>query len=118
MEVQCKMSAPQVNAFGCHVAGWSVRVSRQLRAGLISRPGSITKSSGENLRAVPDDLFHFDGAFALGYFAFAYYLLFRIDPVMARVTDTLGFDVFFAAISGMLCFLHYGCLLLIVTSIN
>jgi hypothetical protein len=32
---------------------------------------------------------------ALGYFAFAYFLLFRIVPSDARMTDTLGFDVFF-----------------------
>jgi magnesium-transporting ATPase (P-type) len=41
---------------------------------------------------------------ALGYFAFAYYLLFRVDAATALVTNTLGFEVFFAAITGMLLF--------------
>jgi hypothetical protein len=41
---------------------------------------------------------------ALGYFAFAYFLLFKIVPAEAKVTGTLGFDVFFAAITGMLLF--------------
>jgi len=55
---------------------------------------------------------------ALGYFAFAYYLLFRVDAATALVTNTLGFEVFFAAITGMLLFSSLWMPLPTVMSIN
>ena len=72
--------------------------------GLIAHPGSVNvlwgKISGRFRKVYTVSML----LSALGYFAFAYFLLFRIVPAEARVTGTLGFEVFFAAITGMLLF--------------
>jgi len=97
------MSAPQVMLLVVMLLG-GVGVIGSYAQGLISRPGSIKVLWGKISGPFRTIYFISMVLSTLGYFAFAYYLLFRIDPVMARVTDTLGFDLFFAAISGMLLF--------------
>jgi hypothetical protein len=67
--------------------------------GLISHPGSIKVLWGKISGPFRTVYFISMLLSALGYFAFAYFLLFRVDPTTARVTDTLGFEVFFTAIT-------------------
>ncbi len=72
--------------------------------GLIAHPGSVSVLWGKikgPFRSVYTVSMLLS---ALSYFAFAYFLLFKIVPSEAKVTGTLGFDIFFAAITGMLLF--------------
>jgi len=80
--------------FNCHVDRRH-RGHRQLCPRINRSSGSVNILR-KNQRSFLLCLYRFHAPFrALGYFAFAYFLLFRIVPSDARMTDTLGFDVFF-----------------------
>ena len=97
------MSNPQVMLLIVMAMG-GVGVIGSYVQGFIAHPGSVNvlwgKISGPFRSVYTVSML----LSALGYFAFAYFLLFRIVPSEAKVTSTLGFDVFFAAITGMLLF--------------
>jgi hypothetical protein len=97
------MSTPQLMLLVVMLMG-GLGVIGSYAQGLISHPGSIKVLWGKISGPFRTIYFISMLLSALGYFAFAYYLLFRVDPATALVTDTLGFEVFFAAITGMLLF--------------
>ena len=97
------MTSPQVMLLIVMLMG-GVGVIGSYAQGFIAHPGSVNvlwgKISGPFRSVYTVSML----LSALGYFAFAYFLLFRIVPSEAKVTGTLGFDVFFVAITGMLLF--------------
>ena len=97
------MSTPQLMLLVVMLMG-GLGVIGSYAQGLISHPGSIKVLWGKISGPFRTIYFISMLLSALGYFAFAYYLLFRVDAATALVTNTLGFEVFFAAITGMLLF--------------
>ena len=97
------MTSPQVMLMIVMLMG-GVGVIGSYAQGFIAHPGSVNilwgKISGPFRSVYTVSML----LSALGYFAFAYFLLFRIVPSTAKVTGTLGFEVFFTVIAGMLLF--------------
>ena len=97
------MASPQVMLLVVMLMG-GVGVIGSYVQGFIAHPGSVNvlwgKISGPFRSVYTVSML----LSALGYFAFAYFLLFRLVPSEVKVAGTLGFDVFFVVITGMLLF--------------
>jgi hypothetical protein len=72
--------------------------------GFIAHPGSINVLWGKIHGPFRTVYFISMLLSALGYFAFAYFLLFGVKSADVKIGSSLGFEAFFAAVSGMLLF--------------
>jgi len=72
--------------------------------GFVSHPGGVDVLWGNIPRSVRSLYFVSMLVSALGYFAFIYFILFRLDPAQVLIGGRIGFDVFFVIFTGMLLF--------------
>lgn len=72
--------------------------------GFVAHPGSVSVLWGKISGKFRSVYFISMLLSAVAYFLFAYFLLFAVKSVDVKVGSSLGFEVFFAAITGMLLF--------------
>jgi hypothetical protein len=72
--------------------------------GFVSHPGSVDVLWG-NISGPTRSLYFVSMILsAISFFAFIYFILFRIDPAEVRIANRIGFEVFFAIFVGILLF--------------
>jgi hypothetical protein len=72
--------------------------------GFVAHPGSVSVLWGKISGKFRTVYFISMLLSAVGYFAFAYFLLFGVKSADVKIGSSLGFEAFFAAITGMLLF--------------
>jgi hypothetical protein len=97
------MAIPQILLLILNVFGGAAVIGSYIQ-GFVSHPGSANVLWGNITGPVRSLYFISMILSALGYFAFIYFILFRLDPPAVRVSNTIGFEVFFVIMAGMLLF--------------
>jgi hypothetical protein len=97
------MAVQQILLLILNVFGGAAVIGSYIQ-GFVSHPGSANVLWGNITGPVRSLYFVSMILSALGYFAFIYFLLFRLDPPTVRVSNTIGFEIFFVIIAGMLLF--------------
>jgi hypothetical protein len=97
------MAIPQIMLLILNVLGGAAVIGSYAQ-GIISHPGSLNILWGNISTSVRPLYFVSMLLSALGYFAFIYFISFRIDPGTVKVAGKIGFEVFFVIFTGMLLF--------------
>jgi hypothetical protein len=97
------MTIPQILLLILNVFGGAAVIGSYVQ-GIISHPGNLNILWGNISTSVRPIYFVSMLLSALGYFAFIYFISFRLDPATVRVANKIGFEVFFVVFAGILLF--------------
>jgi hypothetical protein len=98
-----KMAIPQILLLILNVFCGAAVIGSYAQ-GIISHPGNLNILWGNISTSVRPIYFVSMLLSALGYFAFIYFIAFRLDPATVLVANKIGFEVFFVVFTGMLLF--------------
>lgn len=97
------MGIPQIMLLIINVFGGAAVIGSYIQ-GIVSHPGNLDILWGNITGSVRSLYFVSMILSALGYFAFIYYILFRLEPSSVRVPGNIGFEIFFVVFMGILLF--------------